>query len=117
MSSKLRNSVILSGNVGSDPNVRYNDSGSVVAKISIATKDSWRDKKSGEWQEKTTWHTVEAWGDLAKTVEKRIQKGTNLTIEGKLSNNSYEDKNGQKHTYYFVQMNEFQIHSGGVAKE
>ncbi len=104
----MRNLVILSGNVGQDPEVRYNDNHSVVASFSLATTDSWKDR-AGEWKEKTSWHAITAWGDLAKKVEVLVKKGMRLSVTGKLQNDVWSDKEQKKHTKTYVAISEFEI--------
>ncbi len=91
----LRNSVRLIGHLGDDPKVRKLDSGRTVANFSIATNEIYRDSK-GEKQSDTTWHRLVAWGKQAEIVENYLKKGSEIAVEGKLTNHSY-DKNGEKH--------------------
>ena len=91
----LRNSVRLIGNLGDDPKVRKLDSGRTVANFSIATNEIYRDK-SGEKQSETTWHRLVAWGKQAEVVENYVKKGSEIAIEGKITNRSWDDKNGEK---------------------
>lgn len=91
----LRNSVRLLGHLGDNPKVRKLDSGKTVANFSIATNEVYRDSH-GEKQSETTWHRLVAWGKQAEIAEKYLKKGTEITIEGKLTNRSWEDKNGEK---------------------
>ena len=95
--SILSNLVILVGNVGKDPEIKYNDNGSVVASLVLATNDGYKDK-SGQWVDKTTWHNVICWGALAKRVEKFIQKGTNITIHGRLAVDTWTETPGRRST-------------------
>jgi single-strand DNA-binding protein len=106
--SNLNNYVRLKGNVGKDPEVKYNGNGTVVADFSMATTESWKDR-NGEWKDKTTWHNINCWGDLAKKVEALITKGQRIEIEGKLANDSWEDKEGKKHYKTYVAMQCFEI--------
>jgi single-strand DNA-binding protein len=92
----LRNNVRLIGNLGDDPKVRKLDSGKTVANFSIATNEIYRDSK-GEKQSETTWHRLVAWGKQAEVVENYVKKGSEIAIDGKISNRSYEDKSGEKH--------------------
>ena len=92
----LRNNVRLIGNLGDDPKVRKLDSGKTVANFSIATNEIYKDSK-GEKQSETTWHRLVAWGKNAEVVENYVKKGSEIAIDGKISNRSYEDKNGEKH--------------------
>jgi single-strand DNA-binding protein len=89
------NKVILLGNVGKDPEVKYFDNDVAVASFSIATSETYKDK-SGEKQTKTEWHNISAWRGLAKLAENYIKKGTQLYIEGKLTTRSWDDKDGNK---------------------
>jgi single-strand DNA-binding protein len=112
----LINSVVLSGNVGKDPDVRNNPNGSIIARVSLATDDSYKDRKTGKKVENTNWHTLVAWGELAKSIEKVVQKGTNITIHGKLMNNNWTDDKGVKHFDNVIQIDEYKIHGGGKAR-
>ncbi len=91
----LRNSVRLLGHLGDDPKVRHLESGKTVAHLSIATNEIYRDSK-GEKQRETTWHRLVAWGKNAEIAEKYLKKGSEITVEGKLTNRQWEDKNGEK---------------------
>ena len=87
------NKAIIVGNLGRDPEVRYvNDT--PVANFSVATTESWKDKQTGEWQEKTEWHRVVAWRYLAERVEKTMSKGKQVYVEGKLETRKWTDKDG-----------------------
>ena len=89
------NKVILVGNVGRDPEVRYLDSGVAVAKFPLATSETYTNK-SGDRVTNTEWHNIVIWRKLAEVVEKYVHKGQQLYLEGKISNRSYEDKEGIK---------------------
>lgn len=89
------NKVILVGNVGRDPEVRYLDSGVAVAKFPLATSETYTNK-NGERVTNTEWHNIVIWRKLAEIVEKYVHKGQQLYLEGKISNRSYEDKEGIK---------------------
>ncbi|NQU55007.1 MAG: single-stranded DNA-binding protein [Bacteroidetes bacterium] len=91
----LRNNVRLIGNLGDDPKVRKLESGKTVANFSIATNEIYHDSK-GEKQSETTWHRLVAWGKSAEVIENYVKKGSEIAIDGKLTNRSYEDKNGEK---------------------
>jgi len=91
----LRNSVRLIGHLGDTPKVRKLESGKTVANFSIATNEIYRDS-NGEKQSETTWHRLVAWGKQAEIVENYLQKGSEIAIEGKISNSSYEDEKGEK---------------------
>lgn len=84
------NKVILVGNVGNDPESRYAPSGSMIVNISLATTDTWRDKQTGNKQEKTEWHRVTFFNKLAEIVSQYVRKGSPLYIEGNLRYGSYE---------------------------
>lgn len=88
------NKVLLIGNVGKDPEVRHLESGSMVARFSLATTERYKDK-NGEFQEQTEWHNVVCWRSLAERIEKYVKKGSQLFIEGKIRTGSWEDKTGQ----------------------
>ena len=91
------NKVILLGNLGADPELRTTAGGEAVATISIATSDSWKDKNTGEEQQKTEWHRVVFFRRMAEVVGQYLKKGSSVYIEGQLQTNSYEDKNtGEK---------------------
>ena len=91
------NKVILLGNLGADPELRTTAGGDAVATISIATSDSWKDKNTGEEQQKTEWHRVVFFRRMAEEVGQYLKKGSSVYIEGQLQTNSYEDKNtGEK---------------------
>lgn len=90
------NKVILVGNLGADPDVRYSANGNAVTKIRIATSDQWKDKQSGEMQERTEWHRVTAFGRLAEIMGEYLKKGSQVYIEGRLQTSTYE-KEGQTH--------------------
>jgi single-strand DNA-binding protein len=88
------NKVILVGRLGRDPEIRYTPSGAAVANFSIATSDEWRDKESGEKQEKTEWHRIVAWRRLGEICGEYLRKGSQVYIEGKLQTRSWEDRDG-----------------------
>lgn len=87
------NKVILIGNLGRDPEVRRLENGAAVAKFSVATNESYKDK-SGEWQTLTEWHDIVAWRNLAERAEQQLKKGNSVYIEGKLTHRKYQDKDG-----------------------
>jgi single-strand DNA-binding protein len=94
--AKCVNKVILVGNVGKDPDVKYTPSGIPVAKLSIATNERFKDK-SGEWQERTEWHNLVAWQRLAEIVGEYVAKGDKIYVEGRLHNSSWDDRqSGEK---------------------
>jgi len=93
--STLRNKVQLIGHVGNDPEIKTFDGGKKLAKLNVATNESYKNEK-GEKVEETQWHSLIAWGKTADIIEKYVVKGKEIAIEGKLTHRSYEDKNGEK---------------------
>ena len=91
------NKVILIGNCGNDPEIRYMPSGGAVANFSIATSEKWKDKQTGESKEKTEWHRVVFFGKLAEIIEQYVHKGTKVYVEGKLQTRKWQDKGGTDH--------------------
>ena len=89
------NKVILVGNVGKDPEVRYLDNKMAVAKFSLATSDSY--KKDGQKVDTTEWHNIVMWNKLAEIAEKYVRKGSKLYLEGRIKSRTWEDKDGKKH--------------------
>ena len=106
------NKVILVGNLGADPETRYTASGSAVSNISVATTDSWRDKASGERQEKTEWHRVVFFNRLAEVVGEYLRKGSQVYIEGRLQTRKWQDQNGQDKYTTEIVANEMQMLGG-----
>lgn len=88
------NKVILIGNVGSDPEVRYMPSGSAVTSLTIATNEAWKDKQSGENQERTEWHRVVFFNRIAEIAGEYLRKGSKVYVEGSLRTRKWQDKNG-----------------------
>ena len=88
------NKVILVGNLGKDPEVRYMPSGNAVANVTLATTDSWKDKQSGEKQERTEWHNVVFYSRLAEIVGEYLKKGSQVYVEGRLQTRKWQDKSG-----------------------
>ena len=101
----LRNKVQLIGNLGMDPEVKSLDGGKKLAKMSIATHESYKNAK-GEKVEETQWHNLIAWGKTAEIVEKFLKKGTEVAIEGKLVNSNYTDKEGIKRYVTEIEVSE-----------
>jgi len=93
------NKVILLGNLGQDPEVRYTAGGVPIANISIATSNSWKDKNSGEQVEQTEWHRVVFFNRLAEIVDQYLKKGSKVLVEGQLRTSSWEDKNSGEKKY------------------
>ncbi|MEP6647152.1 MAG: single-stranded DNA-binding protein [Saprospiraceae bacterium] len=102
------NKVILIGNLGRDPEVRYLEGNIAVAKFSVATNESYKDKK-GDWQTATEWHDVVAWRALAERAEKQLKKGSQVYVEGKLTHRKYQDKDGIEKYVTEVVANSFRI--------
>lgn len=102
MASRGVNKAILVGNVGNDPEVRYMPNGNAVANVSVATSDSWKDKNTGEQQERTEWHRVVFFNRLAEIVEQYVKKGSKLYIEGRLQTRSWEQDGVKRYTTEIV---------------
>ena len=94
MASRGVNKVILIGNVGQDPEVRYFSDGSAIANVSLATSEVWKDKNTGEQQEKSEWHRVVFRGKLAEIVQQYVHKGDKLYVEGKLQTRKWQGSDG-----------------------
>ena len=88
------NKVILVGNLGADPETRYMPSGGAVTNLSIATSESWKDKQSGEQNERTEWHRVAMFNRLAEIAAEYLRKGSQVYIEGKLRTRKWQDRDG-----------------------
>ena len=101
----LKNKVQLIGNLGQNPEIKTLDGGKKIARFSIATDESYRNSK-GEKIKETQWHNLVAWGKVADIIEKYLAKGSEVAIEGKLMNRSYNDKEGNKKYITEVQVNE-----------
>src|SRR5690242_7685028 len=95
---KSVNKVILVGNLGKDPEVKYTPSGAAVAKFSIATSYRYKDKNE-QWQDQTEWHNVVAWARLAEIAGEYLKKGSKVYVEGRLQTRSWEDKNTNQKKY------------------
>ena len=110
------NKVILVGNLGKDPEVRYSPKGSAMANVTIATAESWKDKQSGEKQEKTEWHRVVFFNRLAEIVGEYLKKGSQVYVEGRLQTRKWQGKDGQDRYTTEIVANEMQMlgsRSGG----
>lgn len=111
--AKSVNKVILVGNLGKDPEIKYTPSGIPVAKFSLATNERFKDKQ-GEWQDRTEWHNIVAWQRLAEIVGEYVSKGSKLYIEGKLQTSSWEDKqSGEKKYRTEIVANDIVLLGGG----
>lgn len=91
------NKVILVGNLGRDPEIRYLESGVLLARFSVATEETFTDKKTREKRTITSWHAIVLWRETAAFAEKYLKKGTKIYVEGKLKNRSWTDENKQLH--------------------
>lgn len=103
------NKVILVGNLGGDPETRYTASGSAITNITLATTDSWRDKQSGETQERTEWHRIVFFNRLAEIAGEYLRKGRQVYIEGSLRTRKWQDQNGQDRWTTEIVANEMQM--------
>ncbi len=103
------NKVILIGNLGRDPEVRYSPNGGAIANITLATSESWKDKNTGEQVEKTEWHRVVFFRRLAEIVGEYLKKGSKVYIEGKLQTRKWQDKDGNDRYTTEVVANEMQM--------
>ncbi len=102
------NKVTLIGNLGRDPEVRRLENGAVVAKFSVATNESYKDK-AGEWQTQTEWHNVIVWRQLAERAERDLKKGKMVYVEGKLTHRKWQDKEGNDRYTTEVVANTFRL--------
>ena len=112
------NKVILVGNLGKDPEVRYMPSGGAVANVTIATSEQWKDKQTGEQRERTEWHNVVFYQRLAEIVGEYLKKGSQVYVEGSLRTRKWQDKNGNDRYTTEIIANEMQMlgsRSGGSA--
>ena len=89
------NKVILVGNLGAKPEVKYASNGNAISNLSVATSESWTDKSTGQKQERTEWHRVSLFGKLAEIAGQYLDKGSKVYVEGKLQTRKWQDKNGQ----------------------
>lgn len=106
------NKVILVGNLGRDPEVRYTPSGSAVANVTIATSDQWKDKQTGEPQERTEWHRVVFFNRLAEVVAEYVKKGQQIYVEGRIQTRKWQDQSGQDRYTTEIVANEMQMLGG-----
>ncbi len=108
------NKVILVGNLGQDPDTRYTASGAAVVNLSLATTESWRNKQSGDMEERTEWHRVVMFGRLAEIAGEYLRKGSQVYIEGKLQTRKWQDNNGNDRYTTEIVANEMQMLGGGA---
>ena len=95
MATRGVNKVILVGNLGNDPEVRYSQAGAAITNISVATSESWKDKQTGQPQERTEWHRVVFFNRLAEIAGEYLRKGSKVYLEGSLRTRKWQDKEGQ----------------------
>ncbi len=105
------NKAILIGNLGRDPELTYTPNGAACAKFSIATTEKYRDKNE-EWQERTVWHNIVAWGRTAEIAKEYLSKGSPVYIEGRIDNRSYDDKDGNRRYISEVVVQRLQLLGG-----
>lgn len=105
------NKVIILGNLGKDPEIRYTPSGEAIANLTVATSESWKDKQTGERKELTEWHRISAFGKLAQIMGEYLKKGSKVYVEGSLRTRSY-DKDGQKHYVTEIRADQMQMLDG-----
>jgi single-strand DNA-binding protein len=103
------NKVILIGNLGADPQIRYTPSGTATVSVSLATADAWKDKQTGELQERTEWHRLVFFNRLAEIVSEYLKKGSKVYIEGSLRTRKWQDQNGVDKYMTEIIANEMQM--------
>ena len=107
------NKVIIVGNLGNDPDVKYTQSGTTITTISVATTEAWKDKQSGQQQERTEWHRVKFFGRLAEIAGEYLKKGRQVYVEGSLRTEKYTGKDGVERYSTDIIANEMQMLGGG----
>jgi single-strand DNA-binding protein len=112
MASRGVNKVILIGNLGQDPEVRYMPNGGAVCNISVATSETWKDKNTGESQEKTEWHRVVMFRKLAEIAGEYLKKGSKVYLEGRLQTRKWQDQQGQDRYMTEIVADEMQMLDG-----
>ncbi len=106
------NKVILIGNLGADPEVRYSQGGTAMANLSLATSSSWKDKQTGDMQERTEWHRVVFFNRLAEIVAEYLRKGSKIYVDGSLRTRKWQDKSGVERYTTEIVANEMQMLDG-----
>lgn len=106
------NKVILVGNLGQDPEVRYTANGAAVGTLTVATSEQWTDRQSGQKQERTEWHRVVLFGRLGEIAKEYLRKGSQIYLEGKLQTRKWQDQNGQDRYTTEIVANEMQMLGG-----
>jgi single-strand DNA-binding protein len=109
MASKGLNKVMLIGNVGQEPESKYMPSGEAVTNLSIATSESWKDKNTGNTQERTEWHRITFYRRLAEIARDYLRKGSKIYVEGSIRSRKWTDKNGQERTTVEIIATELQM--------
>jgi len=104
---RMKNLIILIGNAGQEPEIRKLENGTSVAKVSLATKESWKDK-NGNWKDETQWHTLQLWRDLADRAA-NIKKGSLVYVEGKVTYRKYTDKDGVERNQTDIVVSSFRV--------
>jgi len=113
MASRGINKVILVGNLGQDPEVKYMPNGNAVCNITVATSESWKDKNSGEMQERTEWHRVVFFRRLAEIAGEYLKKGSQVYLEGRLQTRKWQDQQGQDRYTTEIVADNMQMLGGG----
>jgi len=106
------NKAIIVGTLGQDPEVRYTANGSAVANISVATNESWKDKSTGEMQERTEWHRIVMFGKLAEIAQQYLKKGSQAYFEGRIQTRKWQDQSGNDRYSTEIVANEMQMLGG-----
>ncbi len=119
MASRGVNKAIIVGNLGSDPEMRYMPNGTAVTTISVATSETWTDKQTGQPQERTEWHRIEAFGKLAEIMGQYLRKGSQVYIEGSIRTDKWQDQSGQDRYSTKIRADQMQMlgsRQGGTAE-
>jgi len=106
------NKVIIVGNLGQDPELRYTQNGTAIANLSVATNESWKDKNTGEQKEHTEWHKVSMFGRLAEIAGQYLRRGSMVYVEGKLKTRKWQDKDGNDRWTTEINASEMQMLGG-----
>lgn len=106
------NKVMLIGNLGKDPEIRYGKDGSAIASFTIATSESWKDKTTGEKKERTEWHNLSAFGKVAEIVGQYLKKGSTVYVEGRITTEKWQDKEGKDRYTTKIIVNEMKMLGG-----
>ena len=106
------NKAIIVGTLGQDPEVRYTANGSAVANLRVATNESWKDRQTGEQQERTEWHSIVLWGKLAEIAQQYLKKGSQAYFEGRIQTRKWQDQSGNDRYTTEIVANEMQMLGG-----